>query len=47
LSYHHGPAANGTLSEAEARQQAMQAVKRMHHGGREYFWLDMTCNRAC
>ncbi|WP_435491655.1 methyl-accepting chemotaxis protein [Variovorax sp. ZT4R33] len=40
LSYYHGLAAKGTLSEAEAQQQAMQVVKGMRYGGTEYFWIN-------
>jgi methyl-accepting chemotaxis protein len=40
LSYYHGLAAKGTLSEAEAQQQAMQAIKGMRYSGSEYFWLN-------
>ncbi len=40
LSYYHGLAAKGVLSEADAKKQAMQAVKGMRYSGSEYFWIN-------
>ena len=43
LTYYHGLAAKGVLSEADAKKQAMQVVKGMRYSGTEYFWInDMT-----
>ena len=40
LTYYHGLAAKGTLPEAEAKRQAMQAVKVLRYSGQEYFWIN-------
>ncbi|MGJ7521374.1 methyl-accepting chemotaxis protein [Variovorax sp. LT1P1] len=40
LSYYHGLATRGVLSEADAQKQAMQAVKGMRYSGTEYFWIN-------
>ncbi|MDP9902336.1 methyl-accepting chemotaxis protein [Variovorax ginsengisoli] len=43
VTYYHGLASKGAMSEVEARQQAMQALKAMRYSGSEYVWInDMT-----
>jgi len=43
LVHYHALAAKGELSEAQAQQQAMQAIRGLRYSGNEYLWLnDMT-----
>src|SRR5660397_75725 len=38
---HYGTlAAKGTLSEAEAKQRALDAIKALRYNGEEYFWIN-------
>ncbi|MDD5336794.1 MAG: methyl-accepting chemotaxis protein [Rhodoferax sp.] len=40
LVYYHDQALKGTLTEPQAQQQAMQAIKGLRYGGAEYFWIN-------
>ncbi|MCS4509092.1 methyl-accepting chemotaxis protein [Xylophilus ampelinus] len=40
IVHFHRLATSGKLSEADARQQAMAAIKSMRYGGNEYFWIN-------
>ena len=40
LSHYHSLSTKGALSEADAKQQAMQAIKTLHYSGTEYFWIN-------
>ncbi|CAN7310353.1 methyl-accepting chemotaxis protein [Variovorax sp. LjRoot175] len=40
LVHYHALAANGTLSEEQAKQQAMQAIRSLRYSGSEYFWIN-------
>ena len=43
VAHYHALAVKGTMSDAEARQQAMQAIKAMRYNGSDYLWInDMT-----
>ena len=39
LSYYEQESRAGRLSDAEARAQAIQAIRPLRYGGREYFWI--------
>jgi methyl-accepting chemotaxis protein len=40
LTYFHDQAQNGKISDAQARQQAMDAIRGMRYSGQEYFWIN-------
>jgi methyl-accepting chemotaxis protein len=40
LTYYHDLATTGTLTEPQAQQQAMQAIKGLRYSGTEYFWIN-------
>ncbi len=40
LGHYHALSANGTLSEEQAKQQAMQAIRGLRYSGSEYFWIN-------
>ncbi len=40
LAHYHALAANGTLSEEQAKQQALQAIRGLRYSGSEYFWIN-------
>jgi methyl-accepting chemotaxis protein len=40
LAHYHALAASGALSEAQAQQQAMQAIRGLRYSGTEYFWIN-------
>ncbi|MDM0027339.1 methyl-accepting chemotaxis protein [Variovorax saccharolyticus] len=40
LTYYHGLAEKGVLSEAQAKEQAMQTLRGLRYSGNEYFWLN-------
>ncbi len=40
LAHYHSLATKGTLSEADAKQQAMQQIKALRYNGTEYFWIN-------
>ncbi|SFN17844.1 methyl-accepting chemotaxis protein [Variovorax sp. OV329] len=40
LAHYHGLAANGTLTEEQAKKAAMQAVRGLRYSGSEYFWIN-------
>ncbi|WP_343820678.1 methyl-accepting chemotaxis protein [Castellaniella daejeonensis] len=43
IAYYHHQAETGVLPEAQAKQQAMDAIRGMRYSGQEYFWInDMT-----
>ncbi|RJX30928.1 MAG: hypothetical protein C4516_09330 [Oxalobacter sp.] len=40
IAHYQNQAAQGVLTEAQAKQQAMQAVKGLRYSGAEYFWIN-------
>jgi len=40
LVHYHDLATKGTLTEPQAQQQAMQAIKGLRYSGTEYFWIN-------
>ncbi len=40
LVHHHDLSVKGKVPEAEAKQGAMDALKRLRYGGNEYFWIN-------
>ncbi|WGT66277.1 cache domain-containing protein [Variovorax paradoxus] len=40
LSHYHGLVAKGTLTEPQAKEQAMQAIRGLRYSGTEYFWIN-------
>ncbi|MDM0104084.1 methyl-accepting chemotaxis protein [Variovorax sp. J22R24] len=40
LTYYHGLAQSGALSEAQAKAQAMQTLRGLRYSGNEYFWIN-------
>ncbi len=40
LAYYHDLASKGTLTDTQAQQQAMQAIKGLRYSGTEYFWIN-------
>ncbi|MBC7941642.1 MAG: cache domain-containing protein, partial [Chitinophagaceae bacterium] len=40
LVHFHALAAKGTLTEEQAQQQAMQAIRGLRYSGTEYFWIN-------
>ena len=38
--YYHGLAAQGAISEEEAKKQAMDALRPLRYSGTEYFWIN-------
>ena len=40
LTYYHGLATKGALTELQAQQQAMQTIKGLRYSGTEYFWIN-------
>ncbi len=40
LTYYHGLVINGTLTEPQAQQQAMQAIRGLRYSEAEYFWIN-------
>ncbi|MDY0309827.1 MAG: cache domain-containing protein, partial [Castellaniella sp.] len=40
ITYYHRLAETGTLTEEQARQQAMDAIRGMRYSGEEYFWIN-------
>ncbi|MCY1169559.1 Methyl-accepting chemotaxis protein (MCP) signaling domain protein [compost metagenome] len=40
LTYFHGLAAKGVLTEQQAQAQAMQAIKGLRYNNTEYFWIN-------
>lgn len=40
LVYYQQLASKGTLTETQAQQQAMQAIKGLRYSGNEYFWIN-------
>ena len=40
VNRYHDLSSKGLITEAEAKQQAMQAVKTLHYNGSEYFWIN-------
>ena len=40
LTYYHDLAGKGALTEQQAQQQAMQAIKGLRYSGTEYFWIN-------
>ena len=40
LTHYHALAAKGTLTEEQAKQAAMEAVRGLRYNGSEYFWIN-------
>ena len=40
LAHYHDLVTKGTLSQADAKQQAMQQIKTLRYNGSEYFWIN-------
>ena len=40
LVYYHDLASKGSLTDTQAQQQAMQAIKGLRYSGNEYFWIN-------
>ena len=40
LTYYHGMAAKGQISESDAKKAAMSAVRPLRYGNNEYFWVN-------
>ena len=40
LVHYHALAAKGTLTEPQAKEQAMQAIRGLRYSGSEYFWIN-------
>jgi methyl-accepting chemotaxis protein len=40
IEHYHARARSGELDEALARREAMQALRGMRYGGKEYFWIN-------
>jgi methyl-accepting chemotaxis protein len=40
LTYYHGLSQSGALTEAQAKTQAMQALRGLRYSGNEYFWIN-------
>ncbi|MBT2326186.1 cache domain-containing protein [Variovorax paradoxus] len=40
LGHYHALSAQGVLTEEQAKQQAMQAIKALRYSGSEYFWIN-------
>ncbi|MEJ1162529.1 methyl-accepting chemotaxis protein [Variovorax sp. CCNWLW186] len=40
LAHYHGLVAKGTLTEPQAKEQAMQAIRGLRYSGSEYFWIN-------
>jgi methyl-accepting chemotaxis protein len=40
VKHFHDQARNGKLTEQDAKQQAMAAVKALRYSGNEYFWIN-------
>ncbi|WP_431110799.1 methyl-accepting chemotaxis protein [Variovorax paradoxus] len=40
LTHYHGLVAKGTLTEPQAKEQAMQAIRGLRYSGTEYFWIN-------
>jgi methyl-accepting chemotaxis protein len=40
LVHHHDLSVKGKVGEQEAKQNAMDAIKRLRYGGNEYFWIN-------
>ena len=40
LTYYHDLASKGTLTEPQAQQQALEAIKGLRYSGTEYFWIN-------
>ena len=40
LAYYHALSVKGTLTEEQAQQQAMQAIRGLRYSGSEYFWIN-------
>src|SRR5262245_7201328 len=40
LVHYHALAAKGALSEEQAKQQAMDALRGLRYSGKEYFWIN-------
>ncbi len=40
LVYYHGQIAKGKMSEDEAKQRALEAIKPLRYSGSEYFWIN-------
>ncbi|WP_368639128.1 methyl-accepting chemotaxis protein [Castellaniella ginsengisoli] len=40
IEYYHRQAASGALTEAQAKQLAMDAIRGMRYSGQEYFWIN-------
>ncbi|CAM5197013.1 Methyl-accepting chemotaxis protein I OS=Castellaniella defragrans (strain DSM / CCUG 39792/ 65Phen) OX=1437824 GN=BN940_10526 PE=4 SV=1 [Castellaniella denitrificans] len=40
ITYYHRQAETGTLTEEQAKKQAMDAIRGMRYSGEEYFWIN-------